>query len=509
MQAMTPPEHETTRGTLIPNRETIRPAHRASHVPKPWIRPPPRRDILRNRWMNAIFSLGVLIQAHTKDDQTCADESLVLLIETSTMFADSEPATSGKVANPFRLNCRPKMTLLEIAILPLFLYVLAWAAYVVAMPVSGHLRARRGRSATPNSDRTGQPNVVVIVPAHDAEQTIVSCIKSIKQSQYSPDKLSILIVADHCADQTIALAESENVGVLVRDENPAGKTYSIAWALNRLSSNEHLKAYDLYLIVDSTAKISAGFIEHVAEKWRHGEDVIVGKAVVDRENQKWFAQCTGLTLTHRSLQNRSRERLGLSSLIEGRGMAYSREYIKRFGWTLAVPDSTSGNHPTEDWRHGVLMVQSGVRAAFADDAVVYTPLRGTLRAATQQGVRWERGRSQNASTNAIRVLKDGFLEANALKFFAGLDAVQPPVAVLAGMALMAFIAAVGFAQSSVVLWVGVAPLFFVGLYGLLVIFRGRRDGIQLLNLAWAPAYIGWRCFAFLLARVPQRGRAQS
>jgi cellulose synthase/poly-beta-1,6-N-acetylglucosamine synthase-like glycosyltransferase len=181
-------------------------------------------------------------------------------------------------------------------------------------------------------------------------------------------------------------------------------------------------------------------------------------------------------------------------------MAYSRAYIQRHGWSLAAPDDDeAGSHPTEDWRHGVRAVEHGYRVAFANDARVVTPLRDSLTAATQQGARWERGRMANAGTHALRLLRLGLLQANGLKIFAALDALQPPAAVLAGLCVGVAALSSMLPAGSPVAMASLLPLAIVFLYGLLVIAQGRREGIRLSTVAWAPVYVAWRGLSFLLA----------
>jgi cellulose synthase/poly-beta-1,6-N-acetylglucosamine synthase-like glycosyltransferase len=312
------------------------------------------------------------------------------------------------------------------------------------------------------------------------------------------DRVEIYVVADHCEDDTAERAQEAGASVLIRADGPAGKTYTLAWSLDALT--ERGVVPDMYVIVDATARVEREFLAALAALWQQGEDIVVSHPVVDAENQQWFAQCLGLTLVHRNFQNWSRQRLGLSSLIEGRGMAYSRAYIQRHGWRLALPTVTSsGSHPTEDWRHGVQAVEHGYRVAFADDARVITPLRDSLTAATQQGVRWERGRMANAATHAVRVLLRGLWQRNALKVFAALDAIQPPVAILGAFCLGLAVFSVVFPGQRLGMLLSFLPLLLVGIYGLVVVARGRRDGIKVTTVIWAPVYLAWRCAAFVLA----------
>jgi cellulose synthase/poly-beta-1,6-N-acetylglucosamine synthase-like glycosyltransferase len=385
------------------------------------------------------------------------------------------------------------MTTVEILWAVATAYATIWASYVLLIPLLAVLRGSTGALST---SRGNTPAIVVIVPAHNMSSVIERCVNSLQANDYPMGQVDIYVVADHCTDDTSARARSSGASVLVRDDGPAGKTYTLAWTLEALK--ERNIDPDLYAIVDATARVDTGFLGAMVALWQQGENMIVSHPVVDAANQKWFAKCLGLTLAHRNVQNWSRQRLGLSAFIEGRGMAYSRAYVQRYGWSLAVPTSSrSGSHPTEDWRHGVQAVEQGNRVAFADDARVITPLRDSLTAATKQGVRWERGRMANAASHAVRLLIRGIRKRNSIMVLAALDAIQPPVAILG--ALCVGLAAFSVFSSSAHIGAGLIPLTLVGLYGVIVVVQGHKDGIHPSTVLWTPVYLTWRCVAFILA----------
>jgi cellulose synthase/poly-beta-1,6-N-acetylglucosamine synthase-like glycosyltransferase len=378
-------------------------------------------------------------------------------------------------------------------------YAVFWSTYVVLLPLVATL-PRRQDSPVKRRPDASRPSIAVIVPAHNMEQVITRCIASLADERNAGHQLEIYVVADHCTDNTADLARHAGAEVLTRNEGSRGKTYTLAWAIATLKDRG--ADPDMYVIVDATARIEAGFFDALTAHWSAGENIVVSHPVVDAANQQWFARCLGLTLAHRNLQNRARQRLGLSSLIEGRGMAYSRRYIKEFGWRLALPTSTrKGSHPTEDWRHAVQAVSHGFRVAFADDARVVTPLRDSLGAATQQGARWERGRMLNAGTHALKLLMRGIRDRSRIKTLAALDAIQPPVAILGVIAVILAAFSFSVPVSTLGTVVGMMPFALFLLYGLLVVAQGRKDGIEATAVLWAPVYLAWRFASFMLAWV--------
>jgi cellulose synthase/poly-beta-1,6-N-acetylglucosamine synthase-like glycosyltransferase len=288
-----------------------------------------------------------------------------------------------------------------------------WAAYVLLLPVAAALRSRRPvpvRSPAPGiGAESDAPSVVVIVPSHNMEGVIDRCIESVRACKYPRERLTIVVVADHCTDSTARLAAAAGATVLERDSGPPGKTYALAWTFKELSARGMLA--DLHVVTDATARLDPGFLHELLPFWHRGEAIIVGHSIVDLSNERWFAQCLGLTLVHRNLQNEVRERLSLSALIEGRGMAYQPRLHLAARLVSRGTRFRRGRH-SPDRRlaprcpGGGTWVSSVVRA------------RGTCRHAIarlvdrghQQGARWERGRMANAGTHALRLLRIGLRE---------------------------------------------------------------------------------------------------
>jgi cellulose synthase/poly-beta-1,6-N-acetylglucosamine synthase-like glycosyltransferase len=389
------------------------------------------------------------------------------------------------------------MLLAHILIATVSIYLIVWSVYLLAMPLLSFTQ-KPDKSSQAAPTRSQRPHISVVIPAHDMEHCIERCIKSLLRSRYPGERVEVYVVADHCSDQTAAVARAAGAEVLIRDEEPAGKTFALDWTFRQLKNRG--VASDLYVIVDATAYVADDFLSSLAERWSSGENVIMAHTLTDPTNQKWFARCLGLTIAHRNLQDAARERLSLSALVCGRGMAFGKEYIEKHGWRLALPsESVAGTHPTEDFRHGVRLAEHGYRVSFAADAHVFTPLRQSLGAATRQNVRWERGRIGNAYTHARALLSQAIRERRVRKLIAAVDAIQPPVAVVIGLSGALALLGMLFTDTPSMLFLALLPFLLVFIYSMLVVRQGHREGIESTALLWAPIYIAWRVSAFLAA----------
>src|SRR5207245_6510421 len=63
------------------------------------------------------------------------------------------------------------------------------------------------------------PRLLFLVPAHNEELLIQSCLRSLAQLEYPADRFDILVVADNCTDRTADLVRQTGVRCLDR-HNP-------------------------------------------------------------------------------------------------------------------------------------------------------------------------------------------------------------------------------------------------------------------------------------------------
>src|SRR6476469_4888852 len=91
--------------------------------------------------------------------------------------------------------------------------LLALAALYLLLPAVVAVFHREGR---PSSH--GDAEVVVLIPAHDEEETIARCVETFAQQTYPRKRFQVVVVADNCSDDTAAVAARAGAEVLVRDD---------------------------------------------------------------------------------------------------------------------------------------------------------------------------------------------------------------------------------------------------------------------------------------------------
>ena len=88
-----------------------------------------------------------------------------------------------------------------------------------------------GWQARRTSSNPGPPRhtFAVLIPAHNEELSLTAAVRSVQSSDYPPEKVRVLVVADNCTDGTADVARSLGAECLERtDPVNRGKGYALA-----------------------------------------------------------------------------------------------------------------------------------------------------------------------------------------------------------------------------------------------------------------------------------------
>jgi cellulose synthase/poly-beta-1,6-N-acetylglucosamine synthase-like glycosyltransferase len=117
-----------------------------------------------------------------------------------------------------------------------------------------------------------QTRVVVVVPAHNEAEQLPGTIAALRQQTRIPDE--IIVVSDNSTDNTVGVARSLRVTVMVTVNNKARKAGAINQVLSRILSAELPDFY--ILVMDADTELSAQWIETAARELAGNPRAAVG-----------------------------------------------------------------------------------------------------------------------------------------------------------------------------------------------------------------------------------------
>ena len=267
--------------------------------------------------------------------------------------------------------------------------------------------------------------IVVLIPAHDEEQSIARTIDSLFAQGHPPDLFAVHVVADNCSDHTAEVARRHGARVHERSEPASpGKGPALAWLVERLV-REGERA-DAMVVLDADTSVAPGFLAAVDAAVGGGGSVWQAYYTVREPEASPNASFRHAALALRHyVRPLGRTGLGASCGLFGNGMVFRPEILHERRFTA---------HLTEDVEFQLELVLAGERIGFLPNAVVAAEMPTTLAAANSQNERWERGRLQLARRYVPRLVRKALGASGKDRIVlldAVIDQVVPPLSVLA------------------------------------------------------------------------------
>ncbi|MCA9608123.1 MAG: glycosyltransferase [Myxococcales bacterium] len=233
----------------------------------------------------------------------------------------------------------------------------------------------------------GAPNacrkLAVVVPAHDEEEGIGDCVRSLLACEAPPNGARVVVIADNCSDHTAEVAAAHGAEVLVRnDTERRGKGYALEVAFDHVLSDPEVEAV---LVVDADTTVQDNFLVAMAAAFAGGADGVQTRYLVSNPDASRRARLMNVALLAFNVARpRARERYGLSVGILGNGFGLHRRVLERLPYTA--------RSVVEDLEYHLMMVREGFAVRFVEETSVAAPVPESTEGQTTQRARWEGGR---------------------------------------------------------------------------------------------------------------------
>ena len=325
---------------------------------------------------------------------------------------------------------------------------------------------------------TANWRAAVVIPAHNEQFTIATCVQSLLQADScGPGVLvDIFVIADNCTDKTAALAALSGAHVLERN-NPAerGKGYALDYAFGHLIE----AGYDCMLVVDADTHVQSNFLTATISCLRAGAQAVQTRYLVRNATETIRSRLMRVSLLGFNLvRPLGRDRLGLSCGILGNGFGLRRETL------LAVPYLAASI--VEDLEYHIALVRSGRRVAFVNQSGVYCETPVKAKDIRSQRSRWEGGRLRMLATGVPSLCRDVLL--------GGVRCVEPLLDLLL-LPLAFHVTLLAIALSAplpIVRVIGEAGAVIVVLHLVAAVALGGGGWRDAAILAAAPFYVLWK-----------------
>lgn len=350
----------------------------------------------------------------------------------------------------------------------------AWAWAAGRLNRSKHT----GRSQKPAAER-----LLFLVPAHNEEDLIGRCVASLRNQDYPLNKVTIVVVADHCDDRTASIARDGGAVVLERRGGGGrGKHHAIGWATERISLCE----YAAVVLIDADTVVDPSFSRAVVRHAPLENVAIQSYDGLSNEFENWLTRMAGVLTRNRwDMVLHWKEAADLNCPLTGDGSVLGTRVLERFPWNVETI--------TEGWELYARLTLAGVRILYEPGARVYAQETRWLGQSASQRQRWSSGRIAVFRRYARTLLtKPGIPLVQRLDLIAELSSTGPIMRAFLGAAGIAALLAFDTPAAPVLIALFAAPIVEPLGMSLASLARHPHPAATVRAFTRLPAYALWR-----------------
>ncbi len=370
---------------------------------------------------------------------------------------------------------------------------LAVAAFCVLLlvplslsPVSEFLAALRKDRRLSEPPLDDSARLLFLVPAHDEEQMIAACVRSLLEMDYPVENRAVVVVADNCSDCTADLADAAGALCLRRkDEEHPGKPHALAWALRQLP----VENWDACVVVDADTTVDPDFARALASRQPLDSKCVQAYFDVSNEDESWLTRLGSLLARVRYERHYPlKQAAGLNCPLTGNGMCIGTGLLVEEGWPAFSL--------TENWELYARYTADGVPIEYERRARLYSYEASALSQASTQRKRWLAGRMWVVRHFARSLLGSRKIGVHQkVDAFSELTALSPilHLAAAAGVAAVAALALPGHLGVAIAV-ASLSTLLPITVKSLAVLRTHPRRWRLAGSLLLLPGYALWRVF---------------
>lgn len=219
------------------------------------------------------------------------------------------------------------------------------------------------------------PTLSIIIPAHNEEKYIGSCIQSILSAEYQ-NKKEIIVINDGSKDGTGMIASSFS-GVKVLTTNHLGKSKAMNEAI-KCAKNE------VIVVVDGDTEIEKDALMHLVHPLKDPAVGAVGGVVKVRNKKKIFTWFQNIEYLYSSFFNSLCDKINANIFTPGPISAFRKNLIDELG-------GFNTSVFLEDVDMALRLVKKGYKIRIAEKAAVRTNVPNSISSWSLQRRRWMKG----------------------------------------------------------------------------------------------------------------------
>lgn len=247
------------------------------------------------------------------------------------------------------------------------------------------------RSDKYNDSRT-KHRFAVIIPAYKDDEYIQKAVFSILKQEYPIDCYDIYVVSEQMSEQTNSFLSEQPITLMQANFHGKGtKMKAVKAAIKHLPEG----LYDMVLIMNADNTVEPNFLEMMNDAYSSGSNAIQAHRIrLERSNNSSMLNAISDEINN-CIYRSGHVNLGLSSSLNGSGMAFDFEWIK------GIIDQVNDNDDEKAFE--ALLLRDRIYVDYLDKAIVYATRKENRRKFYTQRRNWIIAHYHSLFTNLHRL----------------------------------------------------------------------------------------------------------
>ena len=247
------------------------------------------------------------------------------------------------------------------------------------------------RSDKYNDSRT-KHRFAVIIPAYKDDEYIQKAVFSILKQEYPIDCYDIYVVSEQMSEQTNSFLSEQPITLMQANFHGKGtKMKAVKAAIKHLPEG----LYDMVLIMNADNTVEPNFLEMMNDAYSSGSNAIQAHRIrLERSNNSSMLNAISDEINN-CIYRSGHVNLGLSSSLNGSGMAFD------FDWIKGIIDQVNENDDEKAFE--ALLLRDRIYVDYLDKAIVYATRKENRRKFYTQRRNWIIAHYHSLFTNLHRL----------------------------------------------------------------------------------------------------------
>ena len=247
------------------------------------------------------------------------------------------------------------------------------------------------RSDKYNDSRT-KHRFAVIIPAYKDDEYIQKAVFSILKQEYPIDCYDIYVVSEQMSEQTNSFLSEQPITLMQANFHGKGtKMKAVKAAIKHLPEG----LYDMVLIMNADNTVEPNFLEMMNDAYSSGSNAIQAHRIrLERSNNSSMLNAISDEINN-CIYRSGHVNLGLSSSLNGSGMAFD------FDWIKGIIDQVNDNDDEKAFE--ALLLRDRIYVDYLDKAIVYATRKENRRNFYAQRRNWIIAHYHSLFTNLHRL----------------------------------------------------------------------------------------------------------